>query len=154
MRIFLSFSFREKDRDQVNVVERLLSSHGARLVSGEALAGTVVTEAIKQRLLLADALVGLFTRRNRLADGTWTTHDWVRDEYIYVRSLNKPALALVEDGVKVGGVLQGQAFISLDRRTLLPGVLALSEVVGRWKEEFGQRQQDAAPFSTSTTPFY
>lgn len=141
MRVFLSFSFRDEDRDLVNVAEQLLASHSARLVSGRNLSGAIISDAIKQRLSHADAFLALFTRHELLADGTWTTHAWVGDEYAYVRSINKPALALVEDGVKVGGIAQGGEFITLDRRTLLPAVLALSEVLGRWREEFAQRQE-------------
>ncbi|MDF0666891.1 MAG: toll/interleukin-1 receptor domain-containing protein [Nitrospira sp.] len=145
MRIFLSFSFREEDHDLVNVVERILASHGARIVSGQTLAGENISEAIKRCLQETDALVALFTRRDLLADGTWTTHAWVRDEYVYVRSINKPALALVEDGVEGGGATEGTEFITLDRKAPLPTLLALSEVLGRWRGEFSPRHQDVTP---------
>ena len=140
MRLFLSFSFRDEDRDLVNVVERLLASHSARIASSERLGGDNLVGEVKQRLLQSDALVALFTRRDLLVDGTWTTHQWAKDEYEYFCRHNKPALALVEDGVRVGGIARAEEIIHLDRRTLLPAPLALSEVLGRWRQEFAQRQ--------------
>ncbi len=136
--VFLAYAFREPDIALASQVERLLASHNVRAVTGEALGGEAITPEVQARIERSDALVGLLTRRDQLAAGGWTTHDWVRDEIGIARGLNKPAIALVEQGVTVGGAWAQNEYIPLDRANLAEALLRLSETIGEWKGRAGR----------------
>lgn len=136
--VFLAFAYRPEDRELSAHVEQLLGSHDVRVTTGERLGGAALTPAVQKRIEDSDGLVGLLTRRDQLANGNWTTHQWVLDELAYARSRNKPAIAVVEDGVNVGGMFQPHEYIALDRQHPLPAFLALSDTVREWKTEIGR----------------
>ena len=73
MRVFLAFSFRDEDKLLVQRSQQLLESLSTQVVTGERLGGEQLTAAVKARIDDADALVGLLTRRDQLAQGGgWT----------------------------------------------------------------------------------
>jgi hypothetical protein len=105
--IFLSHHY---DNEGPNIklarqVENLLESHNLRAVTGDVLAGGILTSEIQQQIAEADGLVALLTRRDAVADGSWTTHPFCLAELQHARTISKPAIALVEDGVKDCGPL-------------------------------------------------
>ncbi len=61
-RVFLSFSFRQEDRDLVHDVEQLLASHDLAVLTGRVTGGGQLTEEIMKRIQSCDALVALATR--------------------------------------------------------------------------------------------
>lgn len=138
MKVFLAFSFRPEDKPLVRYVEQLLSSHFVQVVTGERLGGEQLTPAVKDRIEQSDALVALLTRRDPLAGGGWTTHQWVKDEIGYARARDRKAIAMVEDGVDVGGMYEPHECIHFSRNDLVETLLILSETVGLWKLEKGR----------------
>ncbi len=136
--VFLSFSFRDSDRELVSEVEKLLFSHNVNVVTGRRLGGGQLTDEIRTRIDEADALIALLTRRDQLASGGWTTHDWVRDELNFARGAEKRAIALIETEVETGGAFGDHEHIPLDRDDKLNAFLALSETVKIWKAESGR----------------
>src|SRR6185295_14081986 len=115
MKIFLGFAFREVDQDLARWCDQLFASQFAHTVTGERLGGEALTPAVQARIDQCDVLVGLLTQRDLKADGKYTTHDWVRDEINYARNKGKPAIAVVEKNVDVGGMYQANEIIPLDR---------------------------------------
>ena len=138
-KIFLSFSFREEDRTLVSQVERLIRSHSILPVTGKQLGGEALTLAVQQRIDSCDGLVSLLTRRERLASGQWTTHNWVRDELNYARNQGKRAIALIEDDVDHGGSFGENQWLALNRASPEEALLSLSETIGLWRRESGRR---------------
>jgi hypothetical protein len=137
--VFLSFSFRDDDRDLVSGVERLLASHDVRAVNGRRLGGEALTPAVMTRIEECDGCVALMTRRDQLAAGGWTTHPWVDDELKHARGRNLPGIALVEDGVQLAGAYAEHERISFRREDPLEAFLALSETIGVWRQQKGGR---------------
>ncbi len=138
MKLFLAFSFRPEDQSLVRQVDQLLSSHLVQVITGERLGGEQLTPAVKARIEQADGLVALLTRRDPLAAGGWTTHDWVKDEIGYARARGRKAISIVEDGVSVGGMHEPHECIHFHRDNLVDGLLILSETIGLWKLERGR----------------
>jgi hypothetical protein len=138
MKVFLAFSFRNEDKPIVNYLEQLLASQLVNIITGERLGGEQLTLAVKARIEQADALVALLTRRDQLAGGGWTTHDWVKDKIGYARAKGKRAIALVEDGVEVGGMYEPHECIHLTKDSVVDALLILSETVSQWKWEGGR----------------
>jgi hypothetical protein len=141
MKVFMSFSFREEDRDLVDDLESLLRSHDVLPVTGRELDGEPITQAVTTKIDECDALVALMTRRDPIGNGTqqlWRTHDWVRDELNHARSRDKRAIALVELGVDLGGAYTENERIELDRDAPLRAFMALSQRLANWKRDMGR----------------
>jgi hypothetical protein len=138
MNAFLAFAFRDEDKELVGHVDRLLASHSIFSVTGEGLGGEQLTPAVQQRIDETDALIGLLTRRDAKVNGTFTTHQWVLDEIAYARNHGKRAIAVVEDGVDIGGMYQPHEYIQLDRDNVHLALLRVSETIGQWKRESGR----------------
>jgi hypothetical protein len=138
MRVFLAFSFRPEDKDLVGQVGRLLASQHITTMTGEGLGGEQLTPAVQDRIDKCDALVGLATRRDQKQAGGYTTHQWVLDEIGYARGQKKRAIAVVENGVDVGGMYQPHEYIALDMAQPLTALLHLSETLGLWRREVGR----------------
>jgi len=138
MKVFLAFAFREQDRSLVDYADRLLASQFVVSRTGEDLGGEQLTPAVQSRIDECDALIALLTQRDAKVGGGYTTHQWVQDEVGYARAKKKRAIALIENGVDVGGMYQPNEYIPLDRVNLLPVLLRLSETVGVWKRELGR----------------
>ena len=126
-KIFLSFSFRDADRELVGMVDQLVMSHQLTRETGRRLEGQDLTDAIREKINQADGLIALLTRRDLRDDGNWTTHDWVRDELNFARQAKLPAIALLEDGVVMSGAFSEHERIHFSRDKLPDALLALSE---------------------------
>lgn len=136
--VFLAFSFRNEDRDFAAQVVRLIESHVPRVTTGERAGGEAITPKVMARIDRADGLVALLTQREEKTGGGWTTHQWVRDELNHARTNHKRTIALIEEGVDVGGAYAENERIPFDRDDPGPAFLALSETVGMWKQEAGR----------------
>jgi hypothetical protein len=139
MKVFLAFAFRDGDKDLVEYADQLLSSHLVHVDTGEGLGGEQLNPAVQAKIDKCDAVVGLLTRRDARQDGRFTTHQWVMDEIGYARNAGKKAIALIEDGVEIGGgMYQPHEFIPFDRANLLPAFLRLTQTIGEWKKLLGR----------------
>jgi hypothetical protein len=138
MKVFLAFAFRPEDKDLVGYVDRLLGSLRIQSVTGDGLGGEQLTPAVQGRIDKCDALVALLTRRDLKQAGGFTTHQWVLDELGYARNQRKRVIAVIEDGIDVGGMYQSHEYISLDSANPLSALLRLSETMGVWQREVGR----------------
>ena len=138
MKIFLGFSFRNEDKDIVEQVGQLITSHLVYVETGERLGGEQLTPTVQQRIKDSDALVAVLTRREARQDGKWTTHQWVLDEMGYARANGKKAITLVEQGVDIGGMYQSHELIPLDKANPMHALMRLSDTIGLWRKELGR----------------
>ncbi len=141
MRVFLSSTFRDLDREVVGHLETLLASHDVQIVTGRNLGGEGLTPSIMQRIEECDACIALMTRRDPLGvpeEGRWSTHQWVRDEMNHARGHGIRSIAFVETGVDVAGAYEERERIPFDRTAPLPAFLKLSETIRLWREQLGQ----------------
>jgi hypothetical protein len=141
--IFFAHSFKQPERESVRKeLDDLLESHDIRLVVGESLGGRRLDEALKSEIRSCDGLIALFTRGKALKGGGYTTSDWVKEEYTFALEEGKNAVALVQNGVTVGGAtgleLQSREYIDFDPRQRLECLLKLSRTLGRWKRQAGR----------------
>ena len=138
MKVFLAVAFRPEDKAFVGLLDQLLASHRAQPSTGEALGGEQLTPAVQERIDKCEALIGLATRRDQKVAGGYTTHQWVLDELAYARNKGKRAIAIVEEGVDIGGMFQPHEYIPLDRAQPVSAILRTSETIGLWMTERGR----------------
>lgn len=138
--VFVSYHYDEGgvNAKLVKQVEDLLESHNLRAVTGDVLAGGAVTPEIQRQIEDADALVALLTRRDSLKNGTWTTHPFCVAELQHARTIGKPAIGVVEEGVQVLGLFQEYEYIKFTSAEALPAFLKLSRTIWRWKLRAGR----------------
>jgi hypothetical protein len=138
MKLFLGFSFRDEDSEIVELVDQLIASHLVEMKTGERMAGGQLTSAVQRAIEDCDALVGILTRRDKKQDGQWTTHQWVQDEINWARAKNRKVIALVEQGVEIGGMFKSHEHIPLDKANPIQALLTLSDTIGLWRRELGR----------------
>jgi hypothetical protein len=151
--IFLGFAFRPPDRELADNIERLVDSHGLHVITGEDLEGRDLTDEVKDHIKRADATIALLTCRNT-TDAVDGTHSWVRDELHHAWSLNKPAIGIVEAGVKLTGMYADRENIPFNAAAPAQWLLRLSVTIGAWKIRAGRpllvrvEPQEAAELAT------
>lgn len=138
MNIFLAFSYREEDKLLAQYVERLFASQLVKPITGEHLEGGQLTQEVQKRIVASDALVALLTHRDQLLTGGWTTHQWVTDELAWARANGKRAIAILEDGINLGGMFQPHECIPLCRANPLEAFIRLAETISGWKQDKGR----------------
>lgn len=136
--VFLSYHYDEPNTTIARQIEDLLESHTLRATTGDVLGGGVLTTEIKSQIEAADALIALLTRNQPLANGDWTTHEYVKNELQHARGAGKPAIALVERGVDVTGLYKENEFIPYAPTDALPAFLKLSRTIWSWKNRVGR----------------
>ena len=136
--VFLAYRYDEPNKRLARDVRELVESHGLKAATGETLGGDELTAGLKHQIETADALIALLTRRKALKGGGWATHEFAKSELQHARGVNKPAIALVEDGVDVSGLYKENEFISLVGTKPLPAFLRLSRTLALWKESAGR----------------
>lgn len=138
--IFLSYSFsKPEDRLIVMEIDDVFRSLDLRPLTGLNLGGEQLDAEVQNLIRQTDGLVALASRRERKDNGGWTTHDWITGELNFGRFEEKPSVALVEDGVELGGFGQLHEYIPFDRDNLDPAMLKLAKTLGVWKRKAGKR---------------
>jgi hypothetical protein len=134
-KVFLSCCFRDEDRKLVSDVEGFLNSLDTQLITGKAVGGGVLTQAIMDKIDQCDALIALATPREKLTSGKFSTHPWVRDELNHARSRNMLAIAMVEKSVDMQGAYQEHERIHYDPDQPLPSFIKLAETIALWRQQ-------------------
>jgi len=117
---FVGHSFSNPDKPVVTCVTDTLRSLGISVSTAEKPKADSISEKVK-RLIEANFLfVGVFTRRDKLAQKReWTTSSWIIDEKAYAVGKRKKLILLKEQGVgSIGGIQGDYEFIEFDRESL------------------------------------
>ena len=128
---FVGHSFAPGDVPVVNAVIRLLKALGLDILTGEKPKADSVSKKVRRRIEACDGFVGLFTRRDRIADrDDWTTSAWIIDEKAYAFAKGKKLFLLRERGVESIGGLQGDyEYLEFDRSDLADLLIRIVETV-------------------------
>ena len=128
---FVGHSFLPGDAEVAASVIRLLRALGLHVLTGEKPRADSVSKKVRRRIEACDGFVGVFTRRDRIADREeWTTSAWIIDEKAYAFAKDKKLLLLKERGVENIGGLQGDyEYLEFDRSQLGDLLVRIVEVV-------------------------
>src|SRR5579859_1530256 len=135
MKIFVGYGYNERDQWVERLVFPIIEAMGDEVVSGKDLYGQPITGAVGVRIKESNAVIGFTTRRDQLANGGWTTHQWVKDELLHGLNCNLPIVEVREQGVQdQEGMLGGLQRIAYEeaQRDLL--MVELVRAISRWHE--------------------
>jgi len=132
MRIFVGWPYdvtwvREK-------IVPLIESYGVEVLTGEEVFGEKLNEAVKKRILAADATIFVAARRSQTNDG-WATSDWVVSEIHYAKAWEKKhILEIRERGVEYPDKLDDtRQYVIIEPGAVADAMLACGKAVGSWK---------------------
>jgi len=131
--IFVSYKFRDTDRQVANDIKRLVKSHQLIWLDGENLGGTALWPGVSERVRAADALITMF-----LHPEDPTGQAWIRTEYDHACDNNQRVIAVVEDGFPWNDP-RSKEYVKFKRADQLPAFLKLSDTLGEWKSAAGRR---------------
>jgi len=113
---FVGHSFADEDRDVVDKLKQFLTKLGVKCDSGVRPEPRGVSDKVRERINAAELFVGIFTRRDKKEDGTFSTSAWTIEEKATALAAGKKLLLFVEDGVTEFGGLQGDyEYVRFDR---------------------------------------
>lgn len=133
--VFVSYKFRDSDRQVAVDVKRLVTSHLLSPQDGEDLGGAQLWTEVSKRIRSADALVALF-----LLPHDPTDHTWLRTEYDHGCDSDRRVIAVVEKDFPWADP-RNKEYVKLDRSSPLDGFLKLSTTLSVWRRDAGQRVQ-------------
>jgi hypothetical protein len=134
--VFLSFSF-SQGQELTRAVERLLASQEIGIITGRQLGGEQVDSAVEDKILQADALISLLTKKAKVKRGELPTSQSVLQEYYFARNRKMRAIAVIEDGLKFNDMSNRESIrYQVDKP--LETILRVSETIAEWRREMGQ----------------
>lgn len=128
---FVAHSFADEDRQVVERVSQFLSKLGVTCDSGHRAEPRSVSEKVLARLLAAELFVGIFTRRDKKPDDTYTTSPWLIEEKAAAIQAGKRLLLFVEEGVEkdIGGLQGDYEYIRFNRADLADALIRAMDYV-------------------------
>lgn len=138
MKVFLSYSFRVEDHDLAAQVRETLEDFGFDVQTGAHLGGADLEAEIRRRIQGVDGLVTLLTRRPK-SERDEGAHDWVKWELTVAREQGKPAIAVIEKGVRHGGPGRSSEYLEFTRTHLDRALLDLMKKTFAWRVQVGRR---------------
>lgn len=113
---FVGHSFAVEDREIVEKLIQFLTKLGVKCDTGLRAEPRGVSDKVRERINAAELFVGIFTRRDKKEDGTFSTSAWTIEEKATALAAGKKLLLFVEDGVTEFGGLQGDyEYVRFDR---------------------------------------
>jgi len=124
---FVAHSFDEADGAVVRCITQTLEGLGIRVVTGEKPKADRISEKVKERIDGQYMFVGIFTRRDKIAQrDEWTTSPWLIDEKAYAVGKGKKLILFKEKGVgSIGGIQGDYEFVEFSRDHLQDVVISL-----------------------------
>jgi hypothetical protein len=131
--VFVSYKFRDSDRQVALDIKRLVKSHLLTSRDGENLGGQPLWPAVSEIVQGTDATVALF-----LLPEDPTGQAWIRTEHDHACDNGRPVIAVVEDGFPWADP-RNKEYVKFNRAAPLEGFLKLSETLGEWRRAAGRR---------------
>lgn len=135
MKIFVGFGYHPRDIWIKELVFPLINSFDGVVVSGEEIFGAVLSEGVKEKIKECDVFFGMFTPRDEMANGRFTTHDWVRDEYLHAINSNKKVVAFIESKVNWNqGMAGDRQYVPFEEEKKEKLLVEMANILSQWSK--------------------
>ncbi len=147
MKIFVGYGYNPRDKWIEDLIFPLITkAFNDEVVDGKEIYGQPISDEVRKKIEGCNGLLAFCTRRDELANGLWTTHRWVIDEFNYALAKNVKAVEIREDKVDPqGGIaanLQHLPFSMEARETLM---LEVAKIFGTWKTALTSKRLQLLP---------
>ena len=133
MKIFVAYGYNERDKWIKDFVFPIIEAFGAEVETGEETFSGTISEIVKRKILLSDALMAFTTRREPENPASVTTHQWVKDELAIAAASNKKIVEVREKGVdSQSGFTSGYQRIEYDAAARDRCLVEIVKAVGDW----------------------
>ena len=75
--ISISAAFDTVNKSRSEIIGRILEELGHKVLVGSDLNGEQISTTIQEKIEHSDGLVAIFSKRDQLQNGGWSTHPWV-----------------------------------------------------------------------------
>lgn len=137
MRIFVAYSYQERDRWVEDIVFPLISAFDSTPVTGKDIQGERLSDEVKGRIERCQGLMAFATRRGEpTGDGKYLTHRWVTDELAYASQLGKAVVEVREADVdEQDGIAGDRVRIKYNESERTELLLQLTSTLARWHRQ-------------------
>ena len=133
MKVFVAYGYNDRDKWIPEMVFPILMAFGIEVVTGEDIAGDIISEEVRERIRSSDALLGFLTRRDDLGNGTYSTHQWVRDEIAQALGANRKFIEVWETGLNIPpGATQDRQHLKYDATQRDKFLVDLVKAISGW----------------------
>jgi hypothetical protein len=142
MKIFVGYGYNDRDQWIGSYVFDLIRAFGAEPISGKEIPGEKLEDGVRETIKNSDALLGFATRRAKMKNGKYTTHQWVKDEIITALESDLPFLEIREKCVDPQlGMSGGRQYLIYDPSSRDLCLIELAKAIGKWSRNLPVKLQ-------------
>jgi hypothetical protein len=135
MRIFVGYGYNDRDTWVKELAFPLIMAVHCEPVDGKEIYGQRLDDGVRNEIRGCAGLLGFSTRRERLQNGNWTTHQWVKDELLTADQVGLRFVEIREAGVDPQeGMLGNVARISYDEARRDRCLVEIAIVLKQWTD--------------------
>jgi len=133
MKIFVGYGYNDRDKWVESYVFDLIRAFGAEPIAGKEIPGEKLEDGVRQTIKTSDALLGFATRRAKMKNGKYTTHQWVKDEIITALESSIPFIEVREKCVDPQlGMAGGRQYLVYEPSSRDLCLVELAKAIGKW----------------------
>jgi hypothetical protein len=142
MKIFVGYGYTDRDKWIERFVFDLIRAFGGEPVTGKEIYGQELEDGVRQEIRDCDAVLAFTTRRKKIANGKYSTHQWVTDEIIAAREAKLPAVEVRERSVdRQVGMGGSRQYIPYDATARDVCLIEIAKALGKWQRQLPVRLQ-------------
>jgi len=142
MKVFVGYGYNDRDKWIEGYVFDLIRAFGGEPVTGKEVYGQQLEDGVRQQLTNCDAVLAFTTRRKRIANGKYTTHQWVTDEIITAIDAKLPYVEIRETCVdRQPGMPGGRQYIPYDPAATAACLVEIAKALGKWRQHLPVKLQ-------------
>jgi len=135
MKIFVGYGYNVRDKWIEGFVFDLIRAFEGEPVTGKEIFGQQLEDGVRQQIKDCDALLAFTTRRKRMTNGKYTTHQWVTDEIITATDAGLPFVEVRETCVdRQPGMPGGRQYIPYDASARDECLVQIAKALGKWRQ--------------------
>lgn len=142
MKIFVGYGYNDRDKWIEDYVFDLIRAFEAEPVTGKEIYGQQLEDGVRQQIRDCDGLLAFTTRRKRIANGKYNTHQWVTDEIITALEAQRPFVEVRETCVeRQPGMPGGRQYIPYDAAARDRCLIEIAKALGKWRHQLPVKLQ-------------
>jgi hypothetical protein len=142
MKVFVGYGYNERDKWIESYIFDLIRAFGGEPITGKEIYGQHLEDGVRQQIADSDAVLAFTTRRKKLGNGKYSTHQWVTDEIVAAIAAKRPFVEVRENCVdRQPGMPGGRQYITYEANARDKCLVEIAKALGQWKQQLPVRLQ-------------